>query len=86
MKRTAAKRYGLSWTFQAGNLRRDKILDRPDAWVCFVEYDDENEGKLCQVYPAFQIRELNFKHPVLERLKGHKLVVYKSDLPIQSLA
>ena len=85
MRRTVAKRYGLSWTFQASHLRRDKILNRPDAWVCFVEYEDENEDKWCYVYPAFQIKELNFKDPVLQHLKGHKLVVYKNDLPIRLL-
>jgi hypothetical protein len=85
MRRTVARRYGLSWTFQAGNLRRDKILGRPDAWVCFVAYDDENKGSFCNVYPPYQIKELIFKDPKLLKLKGHKLVVYKSDLPLQVL-
>lgn len=81
-KRTAALRYGLSWTFQAGSFRRDKILNNPEAWVCFVEYDDVNAGNFCYVYPAFQIKELKFRDPFLAKLKGHKLVVYATDLKI----
>lgn len=81
-KRTAALRYGLSWTFQAGSFRRDKILNNPEAWVCFVEYDDVNEGHLCYVYPSFQIKELKLRDPVLIKLKGHKKVAYASDFKI----
>lgn len=81
-KRTTANRFGLSWTFQAGTFRRDKILDKPDAWVCFVEYEDINAGNICNVYPPFQMKELKFKDPVLPKLKGHKLVVYASDIKI----
>src|SRR5882724_11050711 len=39
-RRTNALKYGLSWTFQADIKRRDKILDNPNTWVIFVEYDD----------------------------------------------
>ncbi len=81
-KRTAALKYGLSWTFQAGNIRRDSILDNPEAWVCFVEFDDMHEGNICNVYPVYQIKELKFKDPFLEKLKGHKLVVYARDLSV----
>lgn len=81
-KRTAAERYGLSWTFQAGSFRRDKILNNPEAWVCFVEFDDKDASNSCYVYPAFQIKELKFRDPFLAKLKGHKLVVYASDLKI----
>ncbi len=63
-KKTSALRYGLSWTFQAGSFRRDKILNNPDAWVCFVLYDDIEAGNVCHVYPPFQIKELVFRDPV----------------------
>ena len=39
-RRSAADRYGLSWTFQDSPERRDPILDMPDAWVCLVVYED----------------------------------------------
>jgi hypothetical protein len=79
-KRSSAKKYGVSWTFQAGALRRDKVLDRPDAWVAFVVYDDI-EHHAFYVYPLMQIKQLIFKDPVLPHLKGHKLVVYADTLP-----
>lgn len=79
-KKTSALRYGLSWTFQAGSFRRDKILNNPESWVCFVLYDDVASGNVCHVYPPFQIKELVFRDPVLDKLKGHKLVVYGADL------
>jgi len=82
-KKTAAMRFGLSWTFQASTYRRDKILNKPEAWVCFVEYNDMTNGNICRVYPAFQIKELHFKEPFLAKLKGHKLVVYATDLKIK---
>lgn len=81
-KRSAALRYGLSWTFQAGPFRKDKILKSPDSWVCFVEYNNKYRENDCYVYPAFQIHELTFKDPVLTKLKRHKLVVYAKDLKI----
>jgi hypothetical protein len=73
----AAKKYGLSWTFQAGNIRRDPILEKPEAWVCFVELTSSFTAK---VYPPHQIRDLKFREPKLEKLKGSKLVVYAEDL------
>lgn len=73
----AAKKYGLSWTFQAGSARRDPILDEPRAWVCFVELTSFSAAN---VYPPYQIRDLTFREPKLEKLKGSKLVVYAEGL------
>ena len=74
-----AKKFGLSWTFQAGANRKDPILNHLDAWVCFVEF---NETTLqCRVYPPYQIKELTFGEPKLEKLKGSKKVVYADSLP-----
>ena len=79
---SAAVRYGLSWTFQCGIKRRDIILDKPDAWVIFVEYDDMHEPyQTCFVLPPFQIKELRFSEPKLSHLRGHKKVVYAASLP-----
>jgi hypothetical protein len=79
-KRTSAQKYGLSWTFQSGAVRRDKVLDRSDAWVAFVVYDDVDKHAF-YVYPLMQMKQLVFKDPVLSHLKGHKVVVYANTLP-----
>jgi len=77
-RRSAAKRYGLSWTFQAGHIRRDRILAKPEAWVFFVEYiDTKHSPNELIVYPPKQIKDLVFEDPVLPYLRGEKLVVYK---------
>jgi hypothetical protein len=81
-KRSAALKYSLSWTFQSGTNRRDIILDKPDAWVVFVEYNDL-DSHTCYVYPPFQIKELNFGEPRLDYLKQHKKVVYAMSLPMK---
>jgi hypothetical protein len=73
----AAKKYGLSWTFQAGSVRRDPILGKPEAWVCFVELVTFSSAR---VYPPYQIKDLKFREPRLEKLKGSKLVVYAEGL------
>jgi len=78
-RRTAAKKYSLSWTFQAGSMRKDAILEKPDAWVAFVEYDDEHPYN-CYVYPLYQIKELLFEDPKLARLKKQKKMVYVASL------
>lgn len=78
--RSSAKLYGLSWTFQYGPQRRDTILDDPDAWVIFVAYDDA-VPYTCYVYPPYQIKELHFGEPKLQKLKGYKKVVYAATLP-----
>ena len=75
-----AARYGLSWTFQAGERRCDPILHQPDAWVCFVEFDETRQR--CRVYSPYQIKALNFGEPKLERLKKSKKVVYAATLPV----
>ena len=75
-----AKKFGLSWTFQLGTLRRDPILANPEAWVCLVEFNESN--RKCRVFPPYQIKELTFGEPKLEKLKGSKKVVYAKDLPI----
>ena len=74
-----SKRFGLSWTFQAGTYRRDPILNQPEAWVCFVEFD--HVTRQCRVFPPYQIKELTFGEPKLEKLKGSKKVVYVESLP-----
>lgn len=79
-RRSAAKRYGLSWTFQDSPERRDPILDMPDAWVCLVVFEDLNEGKECVVYPLRKIRQLIFEAPRLARLVGKKQAVYLETL------
>lgn len=78
-RRSSAKIFGVSWTFQ--NIpggRSDPILSYPDAWVYFVEYidTDKQKNKLI-VYPPKQIKDLVFEEPVKENLKGKKSVVYK---------
>jgi hypothetical protein len=81
-KRSAAKKYSLSWTFQCGALRSDPILHQPKSWVIFVEFDDLSAGAICYVYPPFQIEELLFQDPVLHYLKNHKKVVYANTLKL----
>ncbi len=79
---SAAIRYGLSWTFQAGIKRKDIILQQPEKWVCFVEYDDYHSPyQTCFVLPPFQVKELVFDEPKLAYLKDHKKVVYANSLP-----
>jgi hypothetical protein len=79
-RRSAAKRYGLSWTFQDSPERRDPILDMPDAWVCLVVYEDLKEGNECVVYPLRKIKQLIFEAPRLSRLVGKKQAVYLETL------
>jgi hypothetical protein len=78
-RRTNAMKYSLSWTFQSGEKRKDIILNKPEAWVVFVEYDDTHPYA-CYIYPPMQIKELIFGEPKLERLREHKKVVYASTL------
>ena len=77
---SAALKYGLSWTFQNSQLRYDPILKNREGWVCFVLCDD-SKGFECKVYPPLRVKELQFKDPVLNHLKGKKKVVYARDLP-----
>lgn len=78
-----AQKYGLSWTFQASDKRKDPILNSPEAWVCFVKCDDRHNYR-CTVYPIVQIKNLTFKEPKLKHLAGKKKVVYYSDNMILS--
>jgi hypothetical protein len=77
-KKSAANKYGLSWTFQFSPVRKDPILKNPEAWVCFVECDDENFS--CTVFPPKKIRQLRMKQPRLQHMLGKKKVVYAADL------
>ena len=79
-RRSAANRYGLSWTFQDSAERRDPILDMPDAWVGLVVYDDLKEGYECVVYPLRKIKQLIFEAPRLSKLVGKKQAVYLETL------
>jgi hypothetical protein len=80
---TAAAKFGLSWTFQAGAYRYDPLLNQPEAWVCFVEFDEQNQS--CVVCPPHQIQELAFAEPKLAKLQGSKKVVYATRLPARRL-
>lgn len=79
-RRSAAKRYGLSWTFQDSPKRRDPILDMADAWVCLVVYEDLKTGYEFVVYPLRKIKQLIFEAPRLSKLLGKKQVVYLETL------
>ena len=79
-RRSAANRYGLSWTFQDSPKRRDPILSMTDAWVCLVVYEDLEPGFECLVYPLRKIRQLIFEAPRLSRLEGKKQAVYLETL------
>jgi len=79
-KKSAANKYGLSWTFQNSEIRKDPILKNPESWVCFVECDDSDEKFSCTVFPPLKIKRLRFKEPKLPHLKGKKKVVYAEDL------
>lgn len=74
----AAKKYGLSWTFQSGKYRKDKVLEQSDHWIIFTLLSDSSPYQ-CLVFPARQIHQLPFKDPVLQKLKGEKQVVYGQD-------
>ena len=84
-RRSAANRYGLSWTFQDSPERRDPILDAPDAWVCLVVYEDLKEGNECMVYPLRKIKQLIFEAPRLKKLIGKKQAVYLETLQKQGV-
>jgi len=79
-RRSAAKRYGLSWTFQDSPERRDPILDMPESWVCLVVFEDLKGGYECVVYPLRKIKQLIFEAPRLSRLVGKKQAVYLETL------
>ena len=79
-RRSAAQRYGLSWTFQDSPERRDPILDMPEAWVCLVVFEDLKEGYECMVYPLRKIKQLIFEAPRLSKLIGKKQAVYLETL------
>lgn len=79
-RRSAANRYGLSWTFQNSPRRRDPILSMPEAWVCLVLYEDLKPSYECVVYPLRMIKQLIFEDPRLRRLVGKKKAVYLETL------
>lgn len=78
-RKSAAQRYGLSWTFQKSSFRTDPILQKPEAWVCFVELEDGAATPYFRVFPPFQIKDLPFKAPRLARLADKKIAVYAED-------
>lgn len=75
-RRSAAQRYGVSWTFQDSPERRDPILETPEAWVAFVVFEDTGPAVECIVYPLLKVRKLVFDAPLLPHLLGKKKVVY----------
>jgi hypothetical protein len=79
-RRSAANRYGLSWTFQDSPKRRDPILSMPEAWVCLVVYEDLKPDFECLVYPLRKVKKLIFETPRLSRLAGKKQAVYLETL------
>jgi len=74
-RRSAANRYGLSWTFQDSPRRRDPILSMPEAWVCLVAFEDLKPDFECVVYPLRKIKQLIFESPRLSHLEGKKKTV-----------
>jgi hypothetical protein len=84
-RRSAANRYGLSWTFQDSPKRRDPILDMHDAWVCLVVFEDLKPNYECMVYPLRKIKQLIFEAPRLSRLVGKKQAVYLETLQKQKV-
>ena len=84
-RRSAANRYGLSWTFQDSPKRRDPILAMPEAWVCLVVYEDKKPSYECVVYPLRKIKHLIFEPPRLGRLVGKKQAVYLETLERQKI-
>jgi hypothetical protein len=79
-RRSAANRYGLSWTFQDSPERHDPILDMADAWVCLVVFEDLKSETECVVYPLRKIKQLIFEAPRLAKLIGKKQAVYLETL------
>ncbi|MCZ2126959.1 MAG: hypothetical protein LC099_04200 [Anaerolineales bacterium] len=79
-RRSAAQRYGLSWTFQDAPQRRDPILNQPEAWVCLVVYEDLKPETECLIYPLKKIKHLIFEAPRLAKLVGKKQAVYLETL------
>jgi hypothetical protein len=79
-RRSAANRYGLSWTFQDSPERRDPILDMPDSWVCLVVFEDLKTSEEFLVYPLRKIKQLIFEAPRLSKLAGKKQAVYLETL------
>lgn len=81
-RKLASDHYGLSWCFakDSSRGRRDPVLDNPNAWVCFVLYDDSTDGNYFYIYPPTQIKNLSFKDPKKDYLVGKKDVVYAKDL------
>lgn len=79
-RRSAANRYGLSWTFQDSPRRRDPILSMPEAWVCLVLYEDLKVDNECVVYPLRMIKQLIFEAPRLAHLVGKKQAIYLETL------
>ena len=79
-RRSAAKRYDLSWIFQNSHKRRDPILNLPDAWVCLVVFEDLKPDHECMVYPLRKIKQLIFETPRLSKLIGKKQAVYLETL------
>lgn len=77
--KSQANRFGLSWTFQAGQRRSDPILQQPNAWVCFVYCNNTLPTYPCIVLPPKQINTLVFGKPQLKRLQHKKKVVYAND-------
>jgi hypothetical protein len=84
-RRSVAKRYDLSWTFQDSPRRRDPILSMPDAWVCLVVYEDLEPDCECLVYPLRKIKQLIFEAPRLSYLVGKKQAVYLETLQKQKI-
>ena len=84
-RRSAANRYGLSWTFQDSPKRRDPVLSTPEAWVCLVVYEDLKPDFECLVYPLRKIKQLIFEAPRLSRLAGKKQAVYLETLQKQKI-
>lgn len=79
-KRSAARRFRLSWTFQDAPERRDPILDLPKALAGLVVFKVLKEGAECLVYPLRKIKQLIFEAPRPAKPVGKEQAAYLETL------
>ncbi|MBK6646405.1 MAG: hypothetical protein IPG44_11790 [Anaerolineales bacterium] len=77
-RRSAANRYGLSWTFGFAQTAHP-ILDRPMHGSVWLYSEDLKEGTECVVHPLRKIKQLIFEAPALQDWSVKNQAVYLRD-------